>query len=145
MPVDIDLLLTAGKALAAAMLILVLLAIVNVWRRGSFPDVTYGGVTLSRSRLRFVWFGILIGGMVTGAARDPVANRINTVEESVSIPWELFSALLAYVLLVVRWNPENRWALRILRGRRRLWDRVRRRTRRQPASTAGRTGSAGTR
>jgi hypothetical protein len=75
MPVDIELLLIAGKSLAAAMLTLVLVAIFNVWRRDSFPDVTYGGVTLSNSRLRWVWFGILVGAMVAGAAQDPVANR----------------------------------------------------------------------
>jgi hypothetical protein len=38
--------------------------------------------------------------------------------EGFLIPWPLLSGLIAYLLLVLRWNPENRWALRILRGRR---------------------------
>jgi hypothetical protein len=41
--------------------------------------------------------------------------------EGFLIPWQLLSALFAYFVLVLRWNPENRWALRILQGRR--WKR----------------------
>jgi hypothetical protein len=41
------------------------------------------------------------------------------VLEGALIPWALISALLAYLVLVIRWNPESRWALRALHGRRR--------------------------
>lgn len=40
------------------------------------------------------------------------------VLEGFVIPWPFLTALLAYFFLVARWNPENRWALRLLRGRR---------------------------
>jgi hypothetical protein len=39
------------------------------------------------------------------------------VSEAVVIPWSFLGALVAYVVLVLRWNPESRWALRILKGR----------------------------
>lgn len=41
-----------------------------------------------------------------------------TVLEGVMIPWQLMSALLAYVILVVRWDLTNRWAQHVLHGRR---------------------------
>ena len=37
--------------------------------------------------------------------------------EGFVLPWPLISALVAYLVLVVRWKPENRWARRILQGR----------------------------
>jgi hypothetical protein len=37
--------------------------------------------------------------------------------EHVSLPWPLLSALLAYGVLVLRWNPQNRFARRLLQGR----------------------------
>ena len=38
--------------------------------------------------------------------------------EGVTIPWSLISALIAYWVLVLRWNAASRWARRILQGRR---------------------------
>jgi len=46
-----------------------------------------------------------------------------SVVEGVAIPWELLSALFAYLVLVLRWNPKNRWALRILKGKKRFRER----------------------
>ena len=40
------------------------------------------------------------------------------VLEGLVLPWSFLSALLAYFVLVVRWNPENRLARRLLEGRR---------------------------
>jgi len=37
--------------------------------------------------------------------------------EGLVLPWSFVSALLAYYVLVVRWNPDSRWARRILEGR----------------------------
>lgn len=42
-----------------------------------------------------------------------------SVAEGFLIPWQLLSALFAYLVLVLLWNPDSPWALRILRGRRR--------------------------
>jgi hypothetical protein len=39
------------------------------------------------------------------------------VLEGVVLPWSFITALLGYYLLVVRWNPESRWARRILEGK----------------------------
>jgi len=123
--------------------------------------VSYGGITLGQTRLRWVWFLLLIGALGIGVAEDPILNESGTGEadpallegdpptrtvyvtvplpfyrydrqrtyvegrlaaESITrgvlIPWTLLSALLAYLVLVVRWNRENRWAKRILHGRR---------------------------
>jgi hypothetical protein len=160
MQANIEILLTVGKALSALMLLVVLVAIVSVWRRRSFPSVGYGGVSLSYRRLRWLWVGILLGSTGLGIAEDPIASLTHTQEdpevleaasslrntgmtlplpfyryerertygdgelaseeilEGFLIPWPLLSGLIAYLLLVLRWNPENRWALRILRGRR---------------------------
>jgi len=160
MQANIEILLTVGKALSALMLIVVLVTIVSVWRRESFPSVGYGGVSLSFRRLRWLWVGIILGATGLGIAEDPIARLTHTHEdpevletasslrntgltlplpfyryerestygdgelgeqlvvEGFLIPWPLFSGLLAYLLLVLRWNPENKWALRILRGRR---------------------------
>lgn len=41
-----------------------------------------------------------------------------TVAEGIPLPWGMMTAVLAYFVLVVGWNPENRWALRILGGKR---------------------------
>jgi hypothetical protein len=37
--------------------------------------------------------------------------------EGVVLPWSFLWALLAYYVLVVRWNPDSWWARRILEGR----------------------------
>lgn len=37
--------------------------------------------------------------------------------EGLVLPWSFVWALLAYYVLVVRWNPDSRWARRILEGR----------------------------
>jgi hypothetical protein len=37
--------------------------------------------------------------------------------EGLVLPWSFLWALLAYYILVVRWNPDSRWARRILEGR----------------------------
>lgn len=39
------------------------------------------------------------------------------VREGVVLPWAFMWALLAYHVLVVRWNPESRWARRVLEGK----------------------------
>jgi hypothetical protein len=39
------------------------------------------------------------------------------IEEGVALPWSFLWALLAYYVLVVRWNPDSRWAKRVLEGR----------------------------
>lgn len=41
------------------------------------------------------------------------------VLEGLVLPWSFLWALLAYYVLVVRWNPESRWARRVLEGRKR--------------------------
>lgn len=151
--------LTIGIILSVVALLLVLVAVIDVWRRGAFPEISYGGITLSQGRLRWVWFLVLIGALIISTAEDPVVvqtmdqdhpellegastrqvtvtmplpfyryerDRIYAddvlasehVVRGFQIPGSLLSALLAYLLLVVRWDPENRWALRILHGRR---------------------------
>jgi hypothetical protein len=42
-----------------------------------------------------------------------------TVTRGLTIPRGLFGALIAYGVLVVWWNPESRWARRILHGKKR--------------------------
>lgn len=150
-------LFTVAKVLSAVALLLVGLAIVNVWRRDSLPGVTYGSVSLSPRRLRWVWTGVLIGATVLGSAEDPFVQSTSQTEdpelqdgaglgtslsvpspfyryererryqgdrlaeesemEGILIPWQLLSALFAYLILVVRWDPTSRWAIRLLRGR----------------------------
>lgn len=41
------------------------------------------------------------------------------VLEGLVVPWSFLWALLAYFVLVVRWNPESRLARRLLEGRKR--------------------------
>jgi hypothetical protein len=145
--------------LSGVVLLLVLAALVNTWRRASFPGVAYGGVSLSNRRLRWVWFIVLIGALGLGVGEDLIVTqtdaredlptlegspRLRTVSvtlplpfyryerertygdgvlieeqvvEGLLIPWPLLYALFAFWILVVRWNPENRWAIRILQGR----------------------------
>jgi len=154
-------LLQVGKVLSAIALAVVLLIIVNIWRRPSFPAVSYGSIRLSHGRMRWLWFTFILGSLALGSAADPAARLENTSEdaellaaaestrhtgftmpfpfyryerqlvyadgvlavdntyEGFLIPWGLLSAFLAYLVLVIRWNPENRLALRILRGRQR--------------------------
>ena len=40
------------------------------------------------------------------------------VAEGAALPWSFLWGLLAYYVLVVRWNPDSRWTKRILEGRR---------------------------
>ncbi len=42
--------------------------------------------------------------------------------EGVVLPWSFLWALVAYYVLVVRWNPDSRWARGILEGRK-AWKR----------------------
>lgn len=156
---DVSGFILAGKILSAIALLVVLAVLWNIWRRGSFPGVSYGSINLSHGRLRWLWTSIIIGAVALGSAEDPIARFENTSEdeellaaadsrrqtslaiplpfyryerqriyaddelavdntfEGFLIPWALLSALLAYLVLVVRWNPENRLALRILQGR----------------------------
>lgn len=153
--------LLAGKILSGVALAVVLAVVVNIWRRPSFPAVGYGSIELSHSRMRWLWFGFIVGAVALGSTSNPVALLTSTSEdeellaaatsrrqtsldmplpfyryqrervyaddelavdnvtESILLPWSLLSALLAYVVLVVRWNPQNRLALRILQGRKR--------------------------
>ena len=153
--------LGVAKGLSALFLMVLGVVLVDVWRRADVPDVTYGGINLATSRLRWLWVGVLLGGVAAAADTDPLVldrhvfehpdaaalsasatrntgvdvpvmfyryqrtavTRAGTllreeVREGVMLPWQFLSALLAYVLLVVRWNPTNRWAMRILHGRR---------------------------
>lgn len=161
---DVSGFILAGKILSAVAIIALLAVTWNIWRRSSFPGVSYGSISLSHGRLRWLWFSIMLGAFALGAAEDPIARFENTIEdeelleaagttrqtslsiplpfyryerqrvyaddqlavdntfEGFLIPWALLSAFLAYVVLVVRWNPENRLALRILQGRRRRRD-----------------------
>jgi len=163
LPSAIPGLLLAGKILSAITLVVVLVALTNVWRRPALPAITYGEIELSQRRMRWVWTGFLLGALALGTAEDPLARQTATMEDaealeaagatrqtglslpfpfyryervrryadgglaaedvtqSVLIPWSLLSALLAYVILVIRWNPANKWALRILQGRKRRW------------------------
>ncbi len=41
-----------------------------------------------------------------------------SIQEGFLLPWQVLTSLFAYLIMVVRWNPENRWAMRILHGRR---------------------------
>ena len=156
--------LLVAKALSALMLIVLVIALIDVRRRRTMPVISYGGLELSASRMRWIWFGLLVGSLGVAAAGDPLAMRSHSYEDPVTddgqartgplvtrqvqlplpfyryervrqyrgehlveeevvegalIPWALISALFAYLVLVVRWNPESRWALRALHGRRR--------------------------
>lgn len=53
-------------------------------------------------------------------ARYSVAGEVLAEEgwEGFGLPWPLLSALFAYWVLVLHWNPGNRFARRILQGRR---------------------------
>lgn len=161
---DLSGFILAGKVLSAVAIIAFLAVLWNIWRRSSFPGVSYGDIHLSHGRLRWLWFSIMLGALALGSAEDPIARRTSTMEdeellaaatgsrqtslsiplpfyryertrvhvgddlaventlEGFLIPWALLSAFLAYLVLVVRWNPESRIALRILRGRRRRRD-----------------------
>lgn len=171
------LLLATGKVLSVISVALLLAAWFDVWRRPSFPDASYGGLSLSRKRIRWVWFLVLLGAFLVGIDEDPIAVSTYSMEdpdahataagelvapeggaeagspdvttktvglslptpfyryerqriylndvlaseevvEGVLIPWALLWSLLAYWVLVVRWNPERGLARRILWGRR---------------------------
>jgi hypothetical protein len=156
---QIPFLFVAGKVLSGVIILVLVLSIVDIWRRQSFPELSYGGVSLSQKRLRVVWLLVLIGAFGVGINEGPIAISTRSMEdaeiaaasksfktvsvnlplpfyryerervygdgvlveediaEGFLIPWALLWALLAYVVLVVRWNPESRMARRILRGR----------------------------
>lgn len=157
---QIPLLFLAGKILSALMILFLLLTIIDIWRRRSFPGVSYGGISLSQRRLRMVWFLVLVGAFGVGIDEDPIAVSTRSLEdaelaaaatsfktvgvnlplpfyrydrqriygdgalveekvvEGFLIPWSLLWGLLAYFVLVVRWDPESKKARRILHGRR---------------------------
>jgi len=52
-----------------------LLALFNLWRREKFPLVSYGGITLSTRRMRWVWALVLVGAFGFAVNEDPVATR----------------------------------------------------------------------
>ncbi len=159
--------LLVAKVLSALMLVVLVVAVIDVRRRTNMPLISYGGLELSASRMRWLWFGLLVGSLGVAAAGDPVAMRSHSFEDPVTedgqprtgalvtrqvqvplpfyryervrqyrdghlveeevvegalIPWALMSALFAYLVLVVRWNPESRWTLRVLHGRKRRRD-----------------------
>ena len=163
----IDTVLLVAKALSALALVVLVVAVIDVRRRRNMPVISYGGLELSASRMRWVWFGLLVGSLGVAAAGDLLAMRSHSFEDPVTedgqprtgslvtrqvqlplpfyryervrqyrgghlveeevvegalIPWALISALFAYLVLVVRWNPESRWALRALHGRKRRRD-----------------------
>ena len=161
---EIVTLLAVAKVLSGVLLVVVLLAMVNVWRRPSLPVFSYGTITPSVRRMRWIWFLALLGALAQGISEEPVAVLTNEMEdpealatvestretsleyallfysyarertygdgallaervtEGLVIPRAVLSALLLYLILVVRWNPEGRWARRILYGRR--WRKV---------------------
>ena len=159
----IDVVLVVAKVLSALALAVLVVALIDVRRRGEMPTISYGGLELSASRMRWVWFGILVGSLGVAAGGDLIAMRSSSFEDPVTddglprvgtivirrvqlpmpfyryervrqyrdghlveeeevegalFPWALLSALFAYLVLVIRWNPESRWALRVLHGRR---------------------------
>lgn len=157
----IDHALQAGQILSAFALLVLVILCIDVLRRDP-PEVSYGGLTLGTSRLRWLWLSFLVGSTFLSATGDPEAVRESrfelppserprsdqprigrtidvplpfysferswatvdgtlvedVVREGVIVPLEMLGAFLVYLILVVRWDPENRWALRILRGRR---------------------------
>ena len=161
---NIGMILLVGKILSVVSFLALGAAFINLWRRETLPEVSYGGLALSTRRLRWLWFTLLLGSMAMAASGDSGAIRSRTMEdlenedgelrtgearstelslplpfyryerfrsfrgghmveetvaEGVEVPVPFLTALIAYLVLVVRWNPENRWALRILHGRRR--------------------------
>lgn len=150
-----------AKVLSGAVLLVLLIAFVNLWRRPGVPSFSYGGVTLSQRRLKGLWVAFLFGALVVASNNDPVlrstqdrdgpkptaadvhpkstetatslplpfyhyertARSVNGtvveehIMEGVALPWSLLWGLLAYYVLVVRWNPSSRWTKRILEGR----------------------------
>jgi hypothetical protein len=156
---DVQGLLLAGKVLSGIALAAVLAIIVNIWRRPSFPGVSYGSIRLTHGRMRWLWFTLIVGATALASTEDPIARATRNMEdpellqaagttrqtsltipfpfyryehtrvwageelakedtlEGFLIPWALLSTIVAYVVLVLRWNPENRWAIRILQGK----------------------------
>ena len=156
--------ITVGLWLSVIALLVVAITVWNVWRRESFPEVAYGGVSLTPRRVRWLWTLALVGATVIGSARDPIImnsvdmndpdaeataqargdDGIRTTSMQVPLPFyryeredvtraglpvsshelrgfvlptPLLWTLLAYVFLVVRFNPDGRWTRRILHGR----------------------------
>jgi hypothetical protein len=156
--------LVVAKALSALALVVLVVALIDVRRRRDMPVISYGGLELSASRMRWLWFGLLVGSLGVAAAGDLLAMRSHSFEDPLTedghprtgavvirkvqlplpfyryervrqyrdghlveeevvegalVPWALISALFAYLVLVVRWNPDSRWASRALHGWRR--------------------------
>jgi len=65
-------LIVSGLSLSALTMIVLGWMIVNCWRRGSMPAVSYGGLTLPEKRLRWIWILFLTGAFGFGVAEDPI-------------------------------------------------------------------------
>lgn len=50
MQAQVETLLWVGKLLSGAALLLVLITLVDIWRRASFPRISYGGIRIGRRR-----------------------------------------------------------------------------------------------
>ena len=80
---SVPLLLAVGKGLSALVILLFLAAVINVWKRGSFPSIAYGGLTLSPKRTRWVWFLVLLGAFGFGVNNEPLTTSTRTREADV--------------------------------------------------------------
>jgi hypothetical protein len=76
------------------------------------PNTTYFGVDIPLPFYRYERNARSVKGKVIE----------EHIVEGVVLPWSFLWALLAYYVLVVRWNPDSRWARRILEGRK-AWKR----------------------
>ena len=69
-----------AKILSAVSLLVVLALIVNLWRRPELPAFSYGTVTLSPRRRKWLWFAFVLGALGVGSSRDPVATRTDDMK-----------------------------------------------------------------
>ena len=69
-----------AKILSAVSLLAVLALIVNLWRRPELPAFSYGTVTLSPRRRKWLWFAFVLGALGVGSSRDPVATRTDDMQ-----------------------------------------------------------------
>lgn len=76
--------LLAGKVLSGITVLIFLGALVNLWRRESLPELSYGTVTLSHERLRWLWVLFLVGGFATGSNGDPIVWDSSSFEEPIT-------------------------------------------------------------
>ena len=73
MPDGLDrILLVSGLSLSAVTMIVLGWMILNCWRRGSLPAVSYGGMTIPEKRLRWIWMLFLVGAFGFGVAEDAI-------------------------------------------------------------------------